>query len=158
MKDEAKNIILTAVEQSYNRLINFKPPATKKIDKSFNIDGLTVSDIQKKIIENNIPDDAVISACSCDDTDVYDACMCWKIEIPTDDIDKSKYRASTLGRLDRYAWHPIYKNLTDAGYNRKGFGGASFRKFNKEDTVYKMYIEKRFSDILEYYELFFNLD
>ena len=126
-------------------------PKTKKSTKSISIMDVNPMDLVSFMKENNVPDTAYFDGRDNGYDAFDDILLSWKVEIPTTDQDKLKFKKK---KFDSVAWNLVYKLFLENGYERTGYNTGLLKQFD-DTTVYDMYIDKDFDRLFKYYSLRF---
>lgn len=152
LSQDMKQLIIEALQSvDIDKGIN----KTKQQTVSMDIEGLTLAELQKAAIENNVPENATISYTGDWQGDYMNgasACMEWVIQVPTTEKDKDKQRRTLF---ERQAWKAVYDKLTSNGYKRVGFNSGELRRFANVSN-YDLFINGDYDTLTEYFGLYFN--
>ena len=151
LSQDMKQLIIEALQDiDIDKGIN----QTKQQTTSLEIEGMTLAELQKAVIENNVPEDATISYNGDWQGDYMNgasACMEWVIQVPTTEKDKEKQRRTMF---EHRAWKAVYDKLTNNGYKRVGGNSTELRRFINVSR-YDLFIKGDYDTLSEYYALSF---
>ena len=142
-----KDLLIQALTDAFAH-VEKQIPQTKKETKEISIENVKPLDIVDFMKENGIPDDAYFVV---GEEGQYGVFLSWDVEVPTTEADKLKF---VKYKTDYVTWQYVYKLLTANGYKRIRYDASYFRKFG-DTSIYKMFIEKDFDRLVEYYSGFF---
>lgn len=146
-----KELIIKALNRA-KELLERQVPLLKGVTKSISIEDISPLDLNRFMVDNNIP----ASACFSVGGDFDNPCVCleWIIDVSTTDKDKLEFKRK---RFERIAWKFVYDSLIAHGYKRKGFNSGLLKDF-KDTTVYDLYTNGDYDRLVGYYSLMFKLD
>lgn len=148
-----KELIKQALTEAYE-LFEKEIPQTKTEIKTvmLNVEPINIVSFMK---DNDIPDDAWFSTAEAEGfCNSSDACLCYRIKVPTTDKDKLKFKKE---KFTQVAWKFVYDLLKKNNYKRVGYNTGLLDNF-RDTTVYDMYIANDFDRLVKYYSLPFILN
>lgn len=148
-----KELIIEALDSAYEKFKN-TIPLTKKQTEYVSIDGISPLKLPEFMKENDIPQDAWLGGKPNGYDSFDEVCLCYDIDMPTNEKEKDKYRKT---RFTDYAWRAVYEKLIkeNTGYKRVGYNSGLLKQFD-DTTVYEMYMAKDFDRLVAYYSLPFS--
>lgn len=148
-----KNLIILALGKAYQRAIYDVPQIKYDVTKSDNINGMSVNQLLSFIKENNIDQEALVSA----DTESSDVFVSVHLnlynKIPLTAEEKED---AVRGIFNRYAAMDAVRIMLETnGYKSKDIDRNKLKAF-KDMSVYDMYMAKEFDVLVNYFSLFFD--
>jgi hypothetical protein len=151
-----KNLIIQCLNNAKIELDKNRPTTIHDtITHSISIIDVNPLDLNKFILNNNIPNTAyfrVGADCYGDNTDVM---LCWDVDNthPINDVEVLEYNRQKFGLI---AWNKIHEVLLNNGYIQN-VSFSNHTNFNI-DNIYDSYINNEFDKLFDYYSFFYTWD
>ena len=147
-----KNLIICALFDASEKLNMIIPnDKTKIVMKSISIFDVSPLNLTAFMEDNNIPNNARFDG----NDNGYDAwndiTLSWEVNVAMSSSEILKLRQK---RFTGVAFKFVYDVLTKNNYKRKGSNSSLFKKFK---SVYTMYNNKEYDNLVKYYSLSFEL-
>lgn len=150
-----KELITKALNEA-SELLDKQIPHTKKERRSISIEDVSPLELNRFMLDNNIPSNASFSVEG--DSEAFFvtsyACLEWDIRIPVTEKDRLEFKRR---RFERIAWKAVYNILIAAGYKRRGFNSGLLKGF-KDTNLYSLFVNGEYDRLVDYYSLMFKLD
>lgn len=143
-----KSLVIIALDSAFQKASK-SVPKSKKETVYICLDGVSPLNIPAFMKENGIPDKAWFGGKPNGYDSFDEVCLCFDAEVPTTQREQESYLRRVFGS---YASRAMYDYLVNTGYTRVGCSSPEFKRFG---SLYDMYINKDFDQLIEYYSLAF---